>query len=229
MAVTDAYTTAALYRGITKKTDTGEDTQIGIDLLAISRYMDRKLHRFFTKDASVVARKFWTSFEGRPSYGPTSFGAVGYAESENPWRGMRGQNLIRVDDISSATGLIVKIDLDHDGTQETTLASSDYQLWPRNAAVGPEPKPYTALYLPSWSTYLVWPPLTEIEITATWGWPSVPPAIADACAQLTGILRLETPRATRAISSIEDTIEASPSAMRIIYELMNVYGKVVMA
>ena len=58
------------------------------------------------------------------------------------------------------------------------------------------------------------------------GWPSVPSAIERACVQLTGILRLETPRATRSVNiGTETTLETSRQAQEIVSALMNVYAK----
>ena len=58
MAVTDSYATASTYRDLISKTDTAEDTEIDADLKSVSRYLDRTLGRFFTKDASAAARIF---------------------------------------------------------------------------------------------------------------------------------------------------------------------------
>jgi len=44
--------------------------------------------------------------------------------------------------------------------------------------------------------------------------------------QLTGILRLETPRATRSVNiGTETTLETSRQAQEIVSALMNVYAK----
>lgn len=217
-AVTDAYATAEQYRLVVGKTSTAEDTTtIAADLLGCSRYLDRKLDRFFTQDAAVVQRIFY----------PSSSGTVD-PEAENPWRFARGTRTLYVDDIATVTGLLIVIDANRQGTFSgySNLAATDYQLFPMNAALGPEPKPFTSIVLPTWSTVQGWPPGAMIGVTAKWGWPAVPAAIQRATCQLVGILRLESPRATVQIADgIQAALDASPSAQRIVSELMQAYAK----
>ena len=67
MAVTDAYASAATYRALIDKSDTGEDAEILTDLTAVSRWMERKLGRFFTTDASAVKRVYQsTPYSNQP-------------------------------------------------------------------------------------------------------------------------------------------------------------------
>lgn len=113
MAVTDAYATAAEYRAAIDKVDTSEDAEVLTDLTTVSRYIEHRLGRFFTKDASDVVRVY------KPTH-PT---------------------ILAVDGIVTLTTL--KVDADLDGVYETTLTTADYELTPRNAADGPEPGPYT--------------------------------------------------------------------------------------
>lgn len=56
--ISDAYATVEQYRALTGKTDTSADAQIIIDLIAISRYLDGKLGRWFNKDASDTTRLY---------------------------------------------------------------------------------------------------------------------------------------------------------------------------
>src|SRR5581483_9366143 len=119
MAVTDAYATAAMYRATDRgKIDTSRDSDVDADLLAVSRYIDAQLGRFFTKDASAVARVF----EG----------------GKSGWR-------LRVDDIAVNSGVIVKVDMNYDGSfsGETAWSATDFTLYPLNADKGPEPRPWT--------------------------------------------------------------------------------------
>ena len=200
MAVTDAYATAATYRAMLSKSDTAEDAEILTDLTAVSRYMERKLGRFFTTDASNVTRVYQnTRYTNQPK-------------------------ALFVDDLVSINTL--KVDENDDGTfGESAWASTDYELLPRNAADGPEPAPYTEIFIPSWSTKDTWG-RHRVEINGKFGWPSVPSAIERACVQITGILRLETPRATRSVNiGTETTLETSRQAQEIVSALMNVYAK----
>lgn len=82
-------------------------------------------------------------------------------------------------DLTSLTTL--KVDANGDGTYETTISSGNYLLEPVNAAV--RGRPYTEIELLN-ST--LWPIKQAsgreylIEITGTWGWPSVPPEVKSA-------------------------------------------------
>lgn len=61
--------------------------------------------------------------------------------------------------------------MDVDGTSPTTLASTDYKLRPKPAINSV----YWGLVLPV--RYCE----TEVSVTGTWGFPSVPPQVEDAC------------------------------------------------
>ena len=202
MEVTDAYASATTYRDLISKTDTAEDAEIDSDLKAVSRYLDRRLGRFFTKDASAVARTY-----------------------------MRGPHtdprILWVDDIA-ASPTSIKIDDDNDGSfaDETALAAADFELWPLNAGKGAEPQPWTMIYLPKSGSKGNWPAGHRVEVTAQWGWPAIPDAIVRATAHLTAILRLETPRATRRIPELGDVVEASREAQSIVRELAGAYRRV---
>lgn len=231
MAYADAYATVDEYRAEITKSDDASDGLIAVDLEAVTRLVDKFTHRFFQFTDAVQTRKYWTSFTRSGGAGYSLMGnnpAIGWAESENPWLGMRGANRLIVDDIATASGLLVTVDTNHDGSFHTALVlDTDFQLWPRNAALMPEPKPYNMLYmLPYGPQLAVWPPMTEVKVIATFGWPvTVPKAIKSAVIQLTAILRLESPRATMRISQFEGTIGASPKAMHIVDELVDAYTK----
>lgn len=201
MPLSDAYSTAATYRALLSKSDTAEDPEILDDLTAVSRFLDYRLGRFFTKDAAVVARVYLPEIATLKLY---------------------------VDDIASKTGLLVKVDEDLDGlfTDETAWAATDYRLLPLNADKEPEAKPWTAIEITPWGTKTRFARRYPVEVTATFGWPAVPKAIERATVHLTGILRLETPRATSRIpEGIEAAISASPEAQRILRELAGQYAR----
>lgn len=200
MAITDAYATAAEYRttfGVTNTSGVDADAVILADITSVSRYLDRRLGRFFTKDASVVARRYQPS--GRPT--------------------------LNVHDIASLTGLIVKVDDDSNGIATTTLTiTTDFEVAPLDADKGPEPAPWTELYLPPRSSRTRWDSLTEV--TAIFGYPSVPGAIQRAALELTAILRIQSPRATNQIpEGAEQALDASAEAQKIVSQLSGVYAK----
>lgn len=192
MAVGDAYATAAEYRAAVNKDDTSEDAEILVDLTAITRYIERRMGgRFFTKDAAAVVRHYKPLFS----------------------------NVLNVDDIVTLTS--IKVDAGLDGTYETTLASTEYELTPLNAADGPEPAPYTAIERLTGA----WASTSRVEVTAIFGWPAVPEAVKRACLHMTAILRLETPRASRNVSDTGEILGASMSAQSMIDDLIRHYGR----
>lgn len=198
MAITDAYASASEYRVVTGRTDTGSDAQILLDLKAISRFLEGKLERFFTKNAEDVARVYVP---------PESATAI--------W----------IDDLS-ASPTTVKLDTAGDGTFATTLVSSDYELLPLNADKGPEPRPYTQIAMTPWGSYGAFIEGQRVEITGKWGWPAVPEPIKQATIHLTAILRLETPRATRRVVELDTVMEASADAQSLIKQLTDNYRRI---
>ena len=198
MALSDAYATAAEYRAAIGMTSTASDVAILVDLTTISRYLEGKLGRHFTKDAAAVARTYYPQVTSR---------------------------MLRVDDIAAAP-TFVKLDLDNDGVFEITLAPTDYELWPLNAALDPEPRPSTRIYLVSWGNYCEFMAGLKVQVTAQFGWPAIPSPVKTACIQIGAILRLESPRATRRIPELGDAIEASPDAMSLVRQLTDTYQMV---
>lgn len=84
---------------------------------------------------------------------------------------------VRIEDLMTTTGLVVKYDSVEDQTYASTITA--YRLGPVNAAA--EGRPWTELVIRSSSA--VQPTALEdgVEITALWGWTEVPPAIEQAC------------------------------------------------
>lgn len=196
MAITDAYATAQEYREVGGAVSAGTDAVIDRDLIAVSRWLEHKLGRFFNVDASDVARIYVTS----------------------------GAEKLWIDDLSAAPTTI-KIDEDADGdfSDETALASTDYELRPLNAVLGPEPGPYTHIVLTSWGTKGRWGRNQRVEITGKWGWASVPESVKSATIEFTRLWRMESPRATTRISEIEGTIAMSGPARSMLDNLMSKY------
>jgi hypothetical protein len=93
-------------------------------------------------------------------------------------------------DIAVSTGLVVKFDVDGNGTYERTLTDSDYVLRPQNWDSG-EPTPYDSLQLTWGNRFPIGiggRPYT-VQITGTWGWPNgVPQAVKQACLIITSDL-----------------------------------------
>jgi hypothetical protein len=197
MALSDAYATASEYRAAFDMTSDSQDSEILSDLKAVSRYIDGKMGRFFNKDSEDKTRVYYCP-----------------ADSTKLW----------IDDLSAAPTSIT-IDQDTDGTCETTLSSSDYELYPVNAPLDPEQRPYMCICLTSWGDEPYFSQGERVEVVGKFGWPAVPEAVKRATIHLTAILRLETSRATRRIPELGDAIEASPEAQGIIRQLLDKYKR----
>lgn len=195
MAIGDAYATAEEYRSVIGMTGTGDDDDILRDLKAVSRYIEGKLGRHFNKDDSAVARIYVPRYTSR---------------------------ILRVDDLADDPDSI-KLDCDLDGTYEITLDSDDYELLPRNADKLPEARPWTQIRLTDWGDYSQFTKDCRVEVTAKFGWPSVPEGVKRAVIHLTAILRLESARATRRVPELGETVETSPEAMSIVRQLTDDY------
>ena len=195
MTINAAYASSIQYRAVVGMTDTGQDADILTDLTAVSRYIEGKLRRFFNKDAAAVSRVY-----------------------------IPGENTIAiwVDDLAAAPTAI-KLDTGRDGLFATTLTATDYELLPFNAIREPEPRPYTSISMTPWGKYSSFNEGERVQVTATFGWPAVPPAVQRATIHLTAILRLESPRATRRISELAETIETSQDAQFIVKQLVEQY------
>jgi hypothetical protein len=80
---------------------------------------------------------------------------------------------VSLDDVTSVSA--VAVDLDGDGTHETTISAGSWELLPFSAAASG--RPYRALQLRPSATarFPRWP--GGVRVTGTWGWPAVPPAV----------------------------------------------------
>lgn len=153
MAITNGYCTLAEVKAALKidSGDTSVDALLERSVEVASRRIDGDTSRRFYADAAATARI--------------------YAAERN--------EVLFVDDISSTTGLVIKTDNNADGTYETTLAVGvDLQLEPLNSLAQGEPvfilRAFGGLFpVSAYKRALV-------EVTAKWGWPSVPHAIREA-------------------------------------------------
>lgn len=200
MALSDAYATAAEYRARIVKIDNADDSTILEDLKAGSRLVDHHTGQpfGFNKDASPTTRVVYPTVAGRSLIVPP---------------------------IASSAGIVIKVDTNLTGSFSgyTAIPDADYQLRPLDAAL--VSRPYTELYIPSWAssaTYL-WAKDVPVQITATFGWPSVPEAIKRATIELTAIVRLESPRGTNRIDDFGQVLSVSRRARDIVDELMQMY------
>lgn len=151
MAVTNGYCTVAELRD--HLGDSG--SKLDIDLLerainGTSRAIDDYTGRRFWQDSTVQTRsyKVWDPY------------------------------IAWVDDISTATGLIVKTDGTGDYLWSTTWLSTDYELEPDNADVNG--KPWWRIVAAGSQTFPVSRRRKTLQITARFGWASIPDQINEA-------------------------------------------------
>lgn len=142
--------------------DTIDDVVIDESIAAASRGIDNFCHTRFWKTATGTARLFDTC----------------------------DPRLVRVGDVVTVTQ--VATDTAADGTFATVWATTDYQLLPLNPADAPEIEPYNQLHAIGTLTF---PRVTStasrygrIRVTGTWGWPTVPEAVRQACLLVTNRL-----------------------------------------
>ena len=157
MSITNGYATREQVKDALglKPTDTGSDARIDRAIGAASRQIDGASGRRYWQDAAVEDREFY---------------------ADDPV-------LCYVDDISTTTGLVVKVDSGCDGSFATTLPiGSHFLLLPRNAAARTPEWPYDAIQLtPEALAYFPMQVRPAVKVTAKFGWPAVPDDITAAC------------------------------------------------
>ncbi len=179
MTITNGYATLADFKTAVTISDSVDDTDIESAIEAASRQIDALANRKFWQDSSVVARTYW----------PCS--------SREVW----------VDDISTTTGLIVKVDNDGNGTFETTLTIDvDFILLPTNAAAEYPVRPYECIRLLTTGSLSIFPLTTtgrpSVQVTAKFGWPAVPDAVERATIS-------QARNVWKAVDAANDTIQVS--------------------
>lgn len=137
-----------------KQTADDRDDLITAAIEAASRQIDQRCGRRFYRDTAPSARKFAAS--GR-------------------YTARHGSQALRVDDIAFDTGLAVESKYGFAGSWSTVDA---WELGPDNADVYGRPWSKVAA-ASGWLSDAV-----SVRVTAVWGWPAVPDAIAQAAALL---------------------------------------------
>jgi hypothetical protein len=159
VTLTNAYTTLASVTAELGITNANSDARIEAAINSASRQIDDYTGRRFWQDSTVQTREF-------------------YADDYREIVSDAGQVL----DISTATGLIVKLDTNDDGTFGTTLTvGTHFVLLPTNAA--DDSDPYTGIRMVD-SVYN-FPRYTSgrpgVQVTAKFGWAAVPDPVQQAC------------------------------------------------
>lgn len=134
-----------------------DDELLGVAVAASSRALDRHTNRQFGKVDAAEVRHYTAR-----------------------WSRSRGAWLVPVDDLGTAAGLVVALDLDGDGVHEHAITGADYALRPRNAVQKGDV--WTELLIrPSTALRALDGAEGAVQATASWGWPAVPAAVHEAC------------------------------------------------
>lgn len=162
MSITNGYTTLSELKSVLTIADSDDDGQLEVNITAASRMIDGWCNRRFFLDGATSARTYLT-----PGY---------WAPALIDLRGKMWH------DFDPATVPTVKSDDDGDGVYETTwTVNTDYLLEPLNhAEMEAEPQNQIRLLGTRFLTVPVFG-RPQLQVTAKWGWPSVPVAITQAC------------------------------------------------
>jgi hypothetical protein len=159
MTLTNCYVTLDAVKDELGRSDVANDARIEAAINSASRQIDDFTGRRFWQDTNVTAREFY---------------ADDYSELIS--------NVEQPFDISTTTGLILKIDSGDTGTFQTTLTiNTHFILTPSNAADDSEP--FTGIRLVD-SLYSF--PMSSsgrpgVQITAKFGWAAIPDPVVQAC------------------------------------------------
>jgi len=166
MAITNGYATLAEIKGYMSISDNTDNDLLENLIESASRSIDRIANRRFYLDATASARL--------------------YRAYSNIF--------VFVDDIGTTSNLVVAIDENGNGTYSKTLTlNTDYILDPLTSQS--LNRPFTQLTMVSnTESWPIFPGLTSnglrpgVQVTARWGWPSVPDDLNMACLILTADL-----------------------------------------
>lgn len=152
MTITNGYVTLQEVKAYLRITDSVDDTMLEQIVESASRSIDRIANRRFYLDANASARTYR----------------------------LIGNLRVQVDDFGTTSGLVVKTDPDDTGVYQTTFTlNSDYIVEPTNALA--KGRPFTTITIVGGTAFSL--PVNyrpQVEVTARWGWPTVPDDIVEA-------------------------------------------------
>lgn len=153
MAWAPDYCTPDELKAFVRIADDLDDDQVALAVSAASRAVDQATGRQFGLVAAPEARAFVPRFDA-----------------------LRMRWTVDIDDLMTASGLGVAFDEVADGT--FSAAITDYVLRPANAAA--EGRPWTELAVRTSSAVQPSGPDASVQVTARWGWTTVPGAVQEA-------------------------------------------------
>ena len=154
MAITNGYCTLAEIKAALRLTDNADDTLLENSIEGASRRIDGYCGTFFYQTTKTV--KLFT----------------------------RWDYYCAIPDLATASGLVLKTDDVGDQTFSTTWSASDYMLNPTDTTLSGVP--YRKIVAIGSKTFplFVDPQRPAVELTGTFGWPSVPDDVREACVLL---------------------------------------------
>lgn len=207
MAIVNGYATLTQIKAYMSISDNTDNDLLEDLVESASRSIDRIANRRFYLDATASARL--------------------YRAYSNIF--------VFVDDIGSTTNLVVSIDSSGNGTYSKTLAlNTDYILDPLTSQS--LNRPYTQLTMVSnTESWPIFPGISQnglrpgVQVTAKWGWPSVPDDINMACLILTADLykRKDAPGGILGLGDL-GVVRMSPIG-RDVTAMVRAYKKEVLA
>jgi hypothetical protein len=157
MAITNGYATLNDFKAYlfpSANYGTAEDATMEAAIESASRIIDAHTNRRFYSDTTVSARVYYANTPIRCT----------------------------VDDFSTTSGLIIKTDTGDNGTYDQTWAATEYILEPINAEIGGvSGQPYNSILATIPKLFPVTGRRPRIQVTAKWGWASVPDTVRQAC------------------------------------------------
>ena len=207
MAITNGYATLAQIKNYLSISDSTDNDLLEDLIESASRSIDRIANRRFYADSTASARL--------------------YRAYSNVF--------VYVDDISTTTSLVVAVDENGNGTYSKTLTlNTDFIMDPLTAsALG---RPFTQLTMVSnTESWPIFPGLTQnglrpgVQVTAKWGWPSVPDDITVATLTLTAdqYKRKDAPGGVLGLGDL-GVIRMSPVG-RDVAQIVRAYKKIPLA
>lgn len=158
MTITNGYCTLGELKAVLRIMDTVDDELLEARISEASRVIDQHCDRRFYADGTATARVYVAN----------------------------ASDVVFVDDIATTTGLVVKTDSSGDGTYATTLTASQIQSEPLNASS--KGLPITSIRGTATGVFPTTAAPAGVQVTARWGWPSVPEPVKSACILLAGRL-----------------------------------------
>ena len=154
MVLVNAYATTGVLASELGIADGDDDMKLERCITVATKQINDICSRRFWQDADLVERTF---------YPETSY-------------------LLDPGDISTATGLVVKLDTSDDGTFDTELTiNTDFILMPVNAALEIPVEPFTEIMMLDTFLFATTHRRPSVSVTAKFGYAAIPTDITQAC------------------------------------------------